>query len=299
MLLRYVQHMGSPRSRRLTCLDEFDDGINAWSMAHVAPPDVLASIIRGYCDYRERTGGFTTRRELPHAEGVLIVNLGETLFVTGGDGRKIRLDQGEAFVAGVHLRPALSRSLGSQVGVHVFLPLESLRCLLQMPMDKLINQVFPLETILGADARRLGETLLYARNCDERIALLDAALAHHFARCVPLSAQQAWALSLLRHRPDLDIAEIAREIGWSRKHLAERTKDAVGVGPRSFRRLLRFQLLTDSLRGISKPDWARLALEAGYYDQSHLIREFREFAELTPGEYIVRSLPKGGGLLEQ
>lgn len=88
----------------------------------------------------------------PNAEGVLIINLGEALFVISGDGCQIRLGQSEGFVAGIHLPPALSRSLGSQAGVYVFLLLESLRRLLGMPMDKLIDQVFPLEVILGPDA---------------------------------------------------------------------------------------------------------------------------------------------------
>ncbi len=112
------------RRPRLTRIDAFDDGVNAWSMARIAPPDALHGVIQGYCDYSERTGGFTTRRELPHSDGVLIVNLGETLFVTGGDGRELRLGAGEAFVAGAHLRPALSRSSGAQSGMHVFLSLE-------------------------------------------------------------------------------------------------------------------------------------------------------------------------------
>lgn len=262
--------------RRLIRIDAHDDGVNAWSMTRVAPPPRLANTIDGYCDYTERTDGFTTRRELPHAEGVMIVNLGEPLFVTGGDGREINLGPGEAFVAGVHLRPALSRSLGTQAGVHVFLPLESLRRLLATPLDRLTDQVLPLDVILGRDARRLCESLLEACDRRSRVAVLDAALARRFDQCAPISAGQARALSILRGRPDLDIAAIARDIGWSRKHLAARTRDAIGIGPRSFRRLLRFQRLTGSLRGVSKPDWAAQALDAGYCDQSHMNREFRE-----------------------
>jgi AraC-like DNA-binding protein len=106
------------------------------------------------------------------------------------------------------------------------------------------------------------------------------------------------ALRLLRTRPDLDIAAIARDIGWSRKHLADRVRDAVGIGPRSFRRLLRFDRLTKAIGEDPAPDWTGLAHDVGYCDQSHLIREFREFAGLTPSQYVARSLPGGGGLVE-
>ena len=128
--------------------------------------------------------------------------------------------------------------------------------------------------------------------------MLDAALIGRFAATAMLPAAQRHALALLRDRPELDIAEIARTIGWSRKHLANRVRDAVGVGPRSWRRLIRFERLVAALTADSAPDWAGHAHDAGYCDQSHMIREFREFAGLTPGEFHTRSLPDGGGLIE-
>ena len=76
-------------------------------------------------------------------------------------------------------------------------------------------------------------------------------------------------------------------------------KDAIGVGPRSFRRLLRFQKLTGMIgRHTGALEWAGLALDAGYCDQPHMIREFREFSGITPEVYRARSLPAGGGLVE-
>ena len=105
----------------LVQLDSHDDGVNAWSMARYAPTPDLAGVIDHYCDYTEHTRTFTCRRELPHAEGVLIFNFGPSVAITGGDGREIGLGTGEGFVAGVHLHPALSRSNGSQTGIQVAL----------------------------------------------------------------------------------------------------------------------------------------------------------------------------------
>jgi AraC-like DNA-binding protein len=284
---------------RLVQTQSYDDGVNVWRTARIAPPPDLARDLYEYADYWERTGGFTTRRELPHAEGVLIVNLGDPVEITGGDGAVLRLGAGEAFVAGAHLRPALSRSEGAQAGMHVFLPLATLRRLLDMPMDRLIDRVAPLDALLGAEARDLGQKLCEAKDRAGRVALLDAALASQLAAARPLGRQLAHALALLRHRPDRDIADIARDIGWSRKHLASRIQDAIGIGPRCFRRLLRFQNLTRLIAGeTGPPDWAGLAYDAGYCDQSHMIREFREFSGLTPQIYRARSLPDGGGLVE-
>jgi AraC-like DNA-binding protein len=71
------------------------------------------------------------------------------------------------------------------------------------------------------------------------------------------------------------------------------------VGPRSFRRLLRFQALVEAIKHDGRAtSWAALAHDAGYCDQPHMIREFREFSGLTPANYVARSLPDGGGLVE-
>jgi AraC-like DNA-binding protein len=282
---------------RVIRVDTHDDGINSWEMARISAPLAITGLIDGYSDYHERTASFSVRRELPHAEGVMIINLGPPIAITGGDGQILRLGPAEAFVAGIHLRPALSHSCGTQAGMHVHLPLLTLRRLLGIPMNEMIDRVVPLDALLGQEARTLGIALVEARTRAERIALLDAALIRRLARCAPARADQFHALALLRSRPELDIAEIAREIGWSRKHLANRIRDATGVGPRSYRRLLRFSRLSAAIG--TAPDWAALAADIGYCDQSHLIREFGEFAGMTPTQFIARSLGHGGGLIEQ
>ncbi len=183
--------------------------------------------------------------------------------------------------------------------MHVFLPLPSLRRLIGVPMDELADRVVTLDALLGRDARILGDALCDARDHGARIALLDRALGSRLSSSPGLDRRQSRALDLLRARPEWDIARIADEIGWSRKHLANRVRDAIGVGPRAFRRLLRFQTLVGLIGAEGRgPDWAGLAHDAGYCDQSHMIREFGEFSGLSPTAYLARSLPDGGGLVE-
>ena len=273
--------------------------VTSGSYVRIAPPPRLAGDIRGYCDYRETTGVVTTRRELPHAEGVLIINLGQRIEIVGGDAGVLRLNAGDAFFAGPHLKPALSRSGGSQAGVHVYLPLSTMRRLIDTPMHAFVDRVAPLDAFLGNEARDLGEALGAARNWETRAKLLDAALLRLLSVRKRVDLQQAFALRMLRERRDLDVADVAREIGWSRKHLAARVRDAVGVGPRCFRRLLRFQRLVGAVgERRTPPDWAGLAQDAGYCDQSHMIREFVEFSGLSPAAYWRRLTPDGGELIE-
>ncbi len=278
---------------------DHDDGVDAWRTTRMNASPQLAGAIRGYADYWERTGSFTLRRELPHAEGVLIVNLGEPISVTGGDTKEIRVRAGEAFVAGGHLRPALSCSTGAQAGIHVFLPLTTLRRLFGISMDQLVDRVVPLNAVFGRQAGELGDALGSARDEDGRADILDDTLASALARAPVFDRRLTRALATLQAMPHRDIVQIADDVEWSRKHLAACVRDAIGIGPRSFRRLLRFQALT-GLVGATQgcPDWADLAADAGYYDQSHMIREFREFSGMSPGVYLARSLPNSSGLRE-
>jgi AraC-like DNA-binding protein len=79
------------------------------------------------------------------------------------------------------------------------------------------------------------------------------------------------------------IDELAKDIGISRQHLARQFRHHVGVSPKTFARVMRFRRL---LANVPRdPDWAEVALEHGYYDQSHLIDEFRELAGDTPAAF--------------
>lgn len=81
------------------------------------------------------------------------------------------------------------------------------------------------------------------------------------------------------------IEEICDEIGISRQHLARKFLHHVGVSPKTFARVMRFRRVLDAIREDS--DWADVAAAHGYYDQSHLIAEFRELAGETPGSFQI------------
>ena len=76
------------------------------------------------------------------------------------------------------------------------------------------------------------------------------------------------------------------ETGWSRRHVTERFRRQLGITPKAYARLLRFQHATDLL-GQDRPgrSLADVAMAAGYYDQSHLTRDFAALAGMTPGTY--------------
>jgi len=93
------------------------------------------------------------------------------------------------------------------------------------------------------------------------------------------------------------VTELARQAGVGRKHLATTFRAELGMAPKRFARLIRFDRLLRALRSGGR-DWTCAALEHGYYDQAHFVREFRAFTCLTAGELRRRSRPDLGGLVE-
>jgi transcriptional regulator GlxA family with amidase domain len=79
----------------------------------------------------------------------------------------------------------------------------------------------------------------------------------------------------------MSIREIADHIGWSTRQLQRRCKDTVGISPKLFGRMQRFQGVFRTMEDAAS-EWVNAAVRCGYYDQAHLIRDFREFPGKTP-----------------
>ena len=86
------------------------------------------------------------------------------------------------------------------------------------------------------------------------------------------------------------VGALAAELGWSRRHLGARFRDEVGVAPKTYARLVRFERAA-ALLARPEPDLAEVALGCGYYDQAHFNREFRALAGVAPGRFRAERLP--------
>jgi len=285
--------MNAPRP----CVTQaFDDGVDRWGMARAAPDPALAGRVGQYCSYWEETSSFAARRELAATSGVLIFALGEPLEIVGADGRAILLTAGQGFAGGMADSTSISRGMGRQDGVHVFMPTESLAAAVGAPLSALANQVVLLGDLIGREAEDLGDALGNAGGNERRFALLDAFLARRFARAPGKDEVACWAARRMLGGDPPSATALAREIGWSRKLLARRVRGATGFGPDRLRRLARFERFAAAIAARPAESLAGLAAEHGYVDQAHLTREVRAFCGMTPGELRARQIPAAGGV---
>ena len=256
----------------------------------------VRSVARDYWGYAEQTGAPQRRRELPSADVIVIVNLGEPLLVAQPRSAASIIPNGGGFVAGLHETYALTETAGSQAGVELRLsPLGAYR-LLGQPMDALTNRSVAFDALFGPWGIKLAERLQGATTWDARFAILDAALTTRLAAATAPLPEVAWAWrQLARSGGCAPISALGDELGWSPKRLIARFREQVGLPPKQAARLLRFHRATTLIADTESQDWGALARSCGYYDQSHLIHEFQRFAGDTPEGLARRRLATGGG----
>ncbi len=238
--------------------------------------------------YMEGQAGFHKReRALPTGTVELVFSLGEERFRIFRDdadmsGQQFRgsvicgaqpgyfvLDNSEAAaVVGVHFHPG---------GAAPFLG---------MPAGETTGRHLELEDVWGAGARGLREQLLDAANPRGMFELIEhALLARLEVRRVPHPAA-AYALGQLNAAPAMvRIDRVRNETGYGAKRFIELFRDSVGLTPKLYCRIRRFQGVIERLARGRGVEWALVAADGGYYDQPHLNREFRAFAGVTPGDY--------------
>jgi AraC-like DNA-binding protein len=153
------------------------------------------------------------------------------------------------------------------------------------PLGALRDAHLPLETLWGRQAvEDLCERLLRAPTPAERCQVFAQVLLGQLAH--PLEHDPAVTLALralAAAPPGPTIAQVADQLALSHARFIAVFRDAVGLSPKRYSRVRRFVRVLRLVRGEARPDWARLALECGYYDQAHLTHDFQQFAGVSPG----------------
>jgi AraC-like DNA-binding protein len=232
-------------------------------------------------DPRPRAGR-VPERVVPDGCPELIVHLGD-MFARQVGGRWRR--QRRAFLAGTLTRPWLLRA-GRRVatlGVR-FRPGE-VTPLLPVSMAGATGRETPLSEIVGEPcARALVQALAAARSDAARFAAAEDWLASQLvlpSRRPAATARPAVRL-LLEARGAVRIADVARSLGWSRRRIERVFSRELGIRPKLFARIVRLNAVLAGLDAAERASAVELALDAGYFDQAHLLRDFRVLAGRTP-----------------
>ncbi len=157
------------------------------------------------------------------------------------------------------------------------------------PADELTGMHVGLDALWGSAAADLRERLC-AASFDGRFSLLEVMLAERLRTRTERHRAVPAALRLFTQSGgSTRVRDVARSIGLSQRQFIQVFASEVGLTPKVFCRVLRFQKARSLLHDGNARDWADLAVDCGYFDQSHLIHDFQAFAGLTPANYLRQS----------
>lgn len=268
----------------------------SWYLAARASGPALAPYVRDYAGYEEFSASRRRRRELPHCGVVLVINFAAAWHIA--DPRRMRdAARFESFVAGVDDFASVVNCVGRAHCLQVnFTPIGARR-FFGVPMRHLARRVVALDDLMGSEAGRLTDRLFQAPDWGARFDIVEHAIAARIATTAPEDAGVLWAWRRIeRECGSGSIAALARELDCSRKHLAIRFRDQIGLPPKSIAGLARFNRALALIGATSKPNLAAIATEAGYFDQPHFNRDFVQLAGITPGEFLRARLADGDGV---
>ena len=263
-------------------------------MVTAAPHLSLRSHVRRYIGWWECRTTLLYRRELPTAEVPLIISFAEPirLFDVADRTRSTVLG---SFATGAYDSHVVVEASGSQGGIQIDFTILGMRLFLGRPLADLTNRGVALEDIFGAAGRRITIELQEAPTWDARFDLLDREIGSRIdaARRLPSEVLCTWK-RILDSGGLVTIGSLVQETGWSQKHLISQFKEHIGLAPKMFARVMRFGRAVNRLRHQQHSSLTALALDCGYYDQSHFDRDFRAFAGVPPTELLSTIGSQGG-----
>jgi AraC-like DNA-binding protein len=227
-------------------------------------------------------------RVLPSGDLSLIVNLHEDELRTyeGPGNGTARRTRGAA-LAGPRTRPTVIDTEEQRCLMWVDFHPGGAAPFFRPAISETCDELVELAELWGRDGAVLRERLLEAASPEERLRIIETALLDHLVG--PPEREPAVAFAVAAFERGLTVSEVISGLGLLPNRFVRRFRSRVGLTPKRFSRVRRLQRVLRAAGRDPDVDWAGVAAEQGFYDQSHLIHDFRELAGMTPSAYRPRS----------
>ncbi len=230
-------------------------------------------------------------RVLPNGVVELIVNLGDPHKVLERDDYSRETLYRHCWVAGIQNRHLVIEAVRDTDLLGIRFHPGGAYPFLGLPLSELTDRVVEFDLIDRALVDELRGRLLESRDDAHRIAQVERVLlarldSHWFGhRAVQFVCDQIRAA-----QGCVRIGDLVERSGLSHRRLMGHFERDVGMTPKALAQIHKFQSVLRRVAGETRPDWSHIALECGYYDQPHLIHDFKRLSGLTPGEYLATRL---------
>jgi AraC-like DNA-binding protein len=268
--------------------------IGHWSVSVWQTDPRLADIVSSMW-FGEGKTAYQRDRILPSGQSQLLINLGPPQYRVESGPPEVRVPFVDVWYSGLHQGPIDTEAPHGNALLGVALSARGSFPWLGERMDGLSDRIIALADALGDGALRLRERLLNTPSLPARFRVVERWLLARLKPRMVVHPAVRWAVDRLEATGGrMSIEELATQTGFTRKHLGNLFQQQVGLSPKALARVHRFRRAMEILnRANGQVPWAELADACGFYDQSHLINEFRRFTGFSPVELARRDRPDG------
>lgn len=229
-------------------------------------------------------------RGLPSQYLTIVITLDEPLGLAWADQP---VEKFSAMASGLHSSAVRIGGSPNRSGMQLALTPAGSRALFGLPSGELAATTVNLDELVGRTALELSDRLRSTSDWERRFDVLQEVFLEA-CRDEPAPeprAELSWAWRrLCETAGGVGVAELAREVGWSRRHLSERFRAEFGLPPKVAARILRFEQAVSLLKRRPRTKLADLAADLGYADQAHLTREWHALAGCSPRQWMAEEL---------
>jgi AraC-like DNA-binding protein len=199
---------------------------------------------------------------------------------------------GPSIIVGMRTRYSILETASVQSVIGVVFRAGGARPFFDAPADEFSKHPVALDQVWCSSGGRLRDRLLEATSPNVRLHVLEAELQRRLGQVTELHDAVRYALGEFGRDPSsARILAVSGDTGLSRRRLAGLFREQVGLTPKLYCRLRRFQQVVCQIASGAPINWAQLSLDGGYYDQAHMAHEFREFSGVSPGAWRASQRP--------
>ena len=252
----------------------------------VPPPPALANLVASLWEMRVPAHGETRVRIMPNACVDIVLYCAQT---SRGEGSaSIVTPPHRSFVVGSTLRSFLMRSAGWNHVLGASILPAGVEPILGLPARVIGQTIALLDDVLGARAKELEDRVLSGPT-NRALGRLTEELIRLRKSC-EANAAITRAVNAVRGAGGVTrVDEIANTANMTARHLERNFLEHVGISPKLFARLVRFDRVVRDISARGGQTWSQFALAHGYSDQAHFINDFKEFAGVTPTQFELES----------
>jgi AraC-like DNA-binding protein len=272
--------------------------IGHWSVSVWQPDPRLAETVASMW-FGEGKVAYQRDRILPSGQSQLLINLGPPQYRIEPGPPEVRIPFVDVWYSGLHQGPIDTEAPHGNALLGVGFTARGAFPWLGERMDGLSDRIIALADAIGDGALALRERLLNTPSLEARFQVVERWLIARLKPRAIIHPAVRWSVDRIAAAGGkLSIEELAVQTGFTRKHLGNLFQQQVGLSPKALARVHRFRGALDILnRANGEVPWAALAEQCGFYDQSHLINEFRRFTGFSPVELARRDRPDTGSVV--